>query len=192
MVWTNHWKYITNGFPKRETLWFRTMMVLPCFCSTSGNEQQDGVLKWTKKRRCGNKFHQNKTIQKTWDLRLRANLSTVQCTPFWCKHISPETFPPELLRVKMRCGDEVENKFHWNKAFQPESSRSQPSKGWNPGTLCTVQHHCLTLLNIKTVLCKSSVKTLLWLTFNFQSHVKQHSSEMKHCLQGVPKTSAIY
>ena len=87
---TNHWRYITNGFPKRETLWFRTTMVLPCFCSTSGNEQQDGVLKWTKMRRCGNKFNRNKTIQKAWDLMLRVSLSTVH-------HFGASIFPLKLF-----------------------------------------------------------------------------------------------
>ena len=146
MVWTKHWRYITNGLPKRETLWFRTMMVLPRFCSTSGYEQQDGVLKWGDAEINPTETKQSRKREISgyeWTYQLYS----VQCTPFWCKHISPETFPPELLRVKMRCGDEVENKFHWNKAFQPERSRSQSGKGWNPWTLCTVGN-CWTPLNI--------------------------------------------
>ena len=141
MVWTKHCRYITNGFPKRETLWFRTMMVLPCFCSTSGNEQQDGVLKWTKMRRCGNKFHRNKTIQKAWDLMLRVSLSTVH-------HFGASIFPLKVFPqnfCELRWDAEMRSRINSTGTKRsnqrvPDLCRAKGETLEHPWTLFTVEH----------------------------------------------------
>ena len=133
-----NWRYITNGLPKRETLWFMTMMVLPCFCSASGNEQQDGVLKWTKMRTCRNKSNRNKTIQKAWDLMLRVSLSTVH--HFGASIFPLKVFPQNFCELRW----DAEMRSRINSTGTKRSNQRVPDLSRAKGE--TLEHYAL--LNI--------------------------------------------